>query len=416
MSFLTRSKDRAEGSLFKTSNKKNNENNENNINNVSFLFNQNEFNQNENQKKNGNNKKSKNKKSENKRSELNNYLKSQKDSFNTELMITCLATTSLFSNLQDKWDKTPFSIKMGYLFILGVLLYYNLFFHYNLYFAFLFSLLFSIILFLINKYLGIITLIILLLIVYNQYSYDIKLQGTIMNSTEIVKNKVYNGKINHEFISNTKIPREGTPGVSSYGFWVYLNKPFNNNQIYRNDEWKSIFYRGSSLDSQNSIYNLVQYPGVWLKPDNQTLAIVFKNSGATTESVELPNIEFNKWNHFYITCVNKSVTMYKNGKLELSSTLLQTPLSMNDYGIYITSDYALAQMDDMSGMGTNEEDTNYQGRTGFDGNIAYLTYYDYTLTPSEIEDAYEIYKKKINDYQSFKEKQIENVDVKTLFE
>lgn len=386
--------------------------NENNLNNVSFLFNQNENENKKNESK--KNESKKNEKKNNNKNGLNNYMTLQKDSFNKELMITCLATSSLFSNLQEKWDKSPFSIKMGYLVILGTLLYYNLFFQFNIYLALLFSILISIILFFINHYLGIITFILLLLIIYNRRSYNIKLKGTIMETTQIVKNKAYNGKINHQFISNSKIPREGTPGVSSYSFWLYLNKPYNNENIYRTGQWKSIFYRGSSLDSSNMIYNLVQYPGIWIKPDNQTLAIVFKNNGASTESVELPNVEFNKWNHFYIACVNKSVSIYKNGKLELSSTLLQTPLSMNDYGIYITSDYALSQTEDMTKNIIGEEDNNYNGNTGFDGNIAYLTFYDYTLTPSEIDDCYEIYKKKIEDYMSYKEKQIENVDVKPI--
>ncbi len=403
-------------------NKNENNNEENNENNISFLFNQNELNENgnknqKNQKNNNNNKnqknKNNNKNNNNRFNGLNNYAKIQKNMIGNETIIALLATTSFFRGLQQRWDDTPFSIKIGYLVILGALLYYHLLVQFHMYYALFFIIFISIILFLMNPYVGIVALIFLLLILYNQKKYEIKLRGTLFSETEIKNNKAYDGKKKHEYIKADTIPRELTTGVFSYSFWLYLNKPYDNQPIYRSGEWKSIFYRGSQLDSKDDIANLVQYPGVWIKPDDQTLAFVFKNEGAQNESVELP-VEMNVWTHFLVNCGTRSVSIYKNGKLEVSSALLQNSLSMSDYGIYITSDYALAQLEDMTQEEINEEDSVFSDKTGFDGNLAYLSYYDTQFSPSEIEDCMNLYKEKVEAYQKYKESKFEPRDTSSI--
>lgn len=390
-------------------------------NNVSFLYN-NEVGENSKSKlKNNNMIKNKKNNIENKNNGFRKYMSNQKELISNETLSAILVSSGLLKNINDGWSSTPFQIKMGYLFILSGILYYFLIVNYNFYGALISGLFLTIILLLINFYIGIIFLIILLLMIYNKHSEKIKLAGTLIKATEIKNNKAYNGMKNTKFVPSKIFPKEINTGLFGYSFWIYLNKPQNPPEnsnllykLYRNDEWKSIFYRGTHLDQKNSIATLTQYLGVWLTPNNESLAFVFQQNGGQTESFELTNIDFNVWTHYYVGVSPKSINIYKNGKLEVSSSIQQSAISMNDYGLFITSDYALSQMSDMTKSVIGEEDIIYQNKTGFDGYLAYLTYYEYTLTPTEIVNSINIYQDKINSYENNAKKKIDDVDVKPI--
>ncbi len=387
-------------------NKNKNNNNENNIleSNVSFLYN--------NSNKKNENLKNENKKSENKNNTLKKYLANQKELISNEALSAILVSSGIFKSLTNTWDSTPFQIKMGYIFILGSLLYYFLIMKFNLIGSLIIGILLFFVLFLINFYIGIIYLILLLLMIYNKHNETIKLSGTLIKTTEIKDNKAYNAMKNHEYVKSTIFPKEMTTGLFGYSFWLYINKPLNTNLLYRNNEWKSVFYRGTSLDQKNDISTLTQYLGVWLTPNDESLAFVFQQNGSQTESFELKTLDFNVWTHYYVGVSPKSVNIYKNGKLEVSSALNQSPISMDEYGLYITSDYALSQMEDISKTNIiGEEDLIYSNKTGFDGYIAYLSYYEYPLSANDIENSVNIYVDKINDFENNRKKKIDSVDV-----
>lgn len=392
-------------------------NNKEELNNyISFLY-TNETEEN-NLKKNNNNlknkKKNTNKVEENKNNGFQKYISNQKGLISNEALSAIIISSGLFKNINDAWDTTPFQIKIGYIFILGSILYYFLMIKFNLYGSIISGLLLFILLLLINFYLGIIFLIILLLMIYNKYNEKIKISGTLIKVTEIKNNKPYNGMKNHEFIESKIFPKEINTGLFGYSFWLYINKPLDKNPLYRNNEWKSIFYRGTQLDQKSDISQLTQYLGVWLTPNNESLAFVFQQNGGQTESFELTNIDFNVWTHYYVGVSPKSINIYKNGKLEVSSSIQQSSISMNDYGLFITSDYALSQMSDISESGVSQEDIIYNDKTGFDGYLSYLTYYQYPLSPNEISDSINIHKDKINSYENNRKNKIDNVDVKPL--
>lgn len=351
---------------------------------------------------------------ENKNNGFKKYVSNQKGLISNEALSAILLSSGIFKNINDSWGSTPFQIKMGYIFILSAILYYFLIINYNLYGSLISGILLTIILLLINLYVGIIFLIILLLMIYNKYVEKIKLTGTLIKATEIKNNKAYNCMKNTEFVESKIFPKEVNTGLFGYSFWVYLNKPQNSNILYRNNEWKSIFYRGTQLNQSNEISRLTQYLGVWLTPNNESLAFVFQQNGGQTESIELTNVDFNVWTHYYVGVSPKSINIYKNGKLEVSSSIQQSAISMNDYGLFITSDYALSQISNMSKSEVSEEDTVYVNKTGFDGYLAYLTYYQYTLTPIEIINSINIYKDKINNYVKNAKNKIEDVDVKPI--
>ncbi len=381
-------------------NKKNETFEENdNENNLSFLFNKNNEN-----KKNESNVKNK---SNNKK--VKNYMDEQKDLVSEETLAFLVSSSSFIRSVKINWQNTPFAIKVAYIFIFLSMLYYFLQVKYNLYGAVISALLLFCILFLINMYAAIVYLIVIMLVIYNKRSENLRLLGTLIESTKIVENRPYDGTKDTDYVLASDLPNELTVGTFAYGFWLYLNKPFDNTTIYRNNQWKSIFYRGSELDSKNDISHLTQYVGVWLKPDNQTLAFVFQQNGAQNESIELTNVEFNVWSYYVVNVTNNSVNVFKDGKLEVSSSLNQNAISMNDYGLFITSDYATAQLEDIQNDDGGEEESNeFYGKTGFDGNIAYLTYYEYNLTPVDIEDAMKLYQGNVNSYEKYRESKIEN--------
>ncbi len=377
----------------------------NNQNNLSFLFNKN----NENKVNNSNNKK---KNTSNKK--VNNYIQNQKDLIGEETLAFLGSSFSFIRSVKINWENTPFAIKVAYVFIFLSALYYFLEVNYNLYGAVISALLLFCILFLINVYAAIVYLVVIMLFIYNKRSERLRLLGTLIESTKIVDNRPYDGTEDNDYVLASDLPNELTVGTFAYGFWLYLNKPFENIPIYRNNQWKSIFYRGSELDSKNDISHLTQYVGVWLKPDNQTLAFVFQQNGSQNESIELTNVEFNVWSYYVVNVTNNSVNVFKDGKLEVSSSLNQNAISMNDYGLFITSDYATAQLeiiqndDSMESGDMSSEENEFYGKTGFDGNIAYLTYYEYNLTPKDIEDAKKLYENEVSSYEKYKESKIEN--------
>lgn len=378
-------------------------------NNISFLYNTNNSTSNSNK-----NNKNKNKKEENKNNGLKKYLKNQRELISNEALSAILLSSGMFSNMSSTWDSTPFQIKMGYIFILVILLYYFLIIKFNFIGSLIIGILLFFILLLIHFYLGIIFFILLLLIIYNKHNEKVKLSGTLIKATEIKDNKAYNAMKNHEFVKSTTFPKEMTTGMFGYSFWIYIEKPLNTESLYRNNEWKSIFYRGTELDQKNDISLLTQYLGVWLTPNNESMAFVFQQNGSQTESFELKNLDFNVWTHYYVGVSPKSINIYKNGKLEISSSIQQSPISMDEYGLYITSDYALAQMNNISKSIVGEEDTVYSNKTGFNGYLAYVTYYEYLLNSEEVENSVNMYMDKINDFENNRKKKIEDIRVKPI--
>ncbi len=384
------------------SNKNKNNKNKNNENedNISFLYDNNE-------------KREDNKKNNKRKSGLEEYGNAQKSLISNEALTAVLATSSFFKNISNTWDKTPFQIKMGYIFILGTLLYYFLIMNFNLYYSIAFSILLFLIFFLINPYVGIIFIIIIALIIYNQHHKKVRASGTLIKETEINKNKPYDAQNDSLTIESKRFPKQMTTGLFGYSFWLFLNKSDSNDELYRNDEWKSVFYRGTEMEDKSDISTLTQYLGVWLTPYNESLAFVFQQNGGNTESFELNNIEFNSWNHFYVGVSPHSINIYKNGKLEVSSAIKQSPIVSDDFALYITSDDAVSKLGSTSN-GESEDDDEGSGTTGFDGHIAYITYYEYSLNPNEIEDSMKVYEDKINEYEKYRKSKIEDVIIYPL--
>ncbi len=378
-------------------------------NNISFLLN-NRLMNNENEEKKGNGgNRGNGGNGGTRKNRKNNYNEMQKQVTMNETMAMMMGARATLGSIERNWDETPFGVKMGYLFILGAILYYYIVVNYNIYGAVIAGALLAGVVFMWSLFLSILVILVLVLVIYFKQSEKIRLGGHLIEGTEIVDHEVYKGKRDHLFVSASDLPNELEVGTFSYSFWLYLNKPPMNGKLYRSGKWKSIFYRGSKLDSKNDLSTLTQYLGVWLKPDDQTMAFVFQQNGSQNESIEFSNIEYGEWTYFVVNCTKNSVNIFKNGKLEVSSSLKQNPVSMNDYGIYITSDYGMAQMDLVSGdISSSAEDENPDNDTGFDGYLAYLTYYNENLGVDEIETVMSFYKAKVDAYETWKQKMLES--------
>jgi len=225
--------------------------------------------------------------------------------------------------------------------------------------------------------------------VTNAYNQIQNVIGIPILETDILKNKLgkpYDAMSGSLVISNSKLPQDLNGGYFSYSFWLYVSDDNfkNGKEGYRYNEWKSIFYRGNTINSTNNVdlSNMIQYPGFWLSPNLNNLVAVFQD-GTIVERIEIDNILLNEWFNVCVVVETKSVTIYINGLLDRSINLNQSIKIMNNYDLYITSDQEL-----------NKED-----KSGFKGSIAELIYFNYALSPSLVYNSYLYYKNIINKYQ-----------------
>lgn len=213
--------------------------------------------------------------------------------------------------------------------------------------------------------------------------------GNPILQTDIVRNyKPYDCTSGSLMLSSDNLPQELMGGFYTYSFWLYVNggNNSNNNGVdwysYRFKEWKSVFYRGNSMNNDGDMSSLIQFPGIWLTPVINNMVIVFQN-GSTVERLEIDNIQFNMWNSYTLVLEAKSVSIYINGLLERSLNLHQNINIMNNYNLYLTSDI----------------NASHNKKSGFAGYLAELMCYNYALSPSYIYSSYIYYKKIIDSYQ-----------------
>jgi hypothetical protein len=264
---------------------------------------------------------------------------------------------------------------------------------YNLPLSIISAFLEFLILFLINKPLSFLFIGVYIFINIGISMHKIKTLGRPILKTDIIKNKEpYRCDNNSLTIENNKLEQDLYGGYFTYSYWLYVNGNIEskvNWNNYRYNEWKSIFYRGTPIDSSGDLSGLIQFPGFWLTPVLNNLVIVFQN-GSYVERLELDNIPFNTWMNIVVVVETKSVSIYVNGLLDRTLSLYQSISIMNGYNLYLTSDLKTSKN---------------QNQCGFAGYLAELIYYNFALKPIDILKSYTYYKKIINNYEL---KQIKN--------
>jgi hypothetical protein len=152
---------------------------------------------------------------------------------------------------------------------------------------------------------------------------------------------------------------------------------------FRYNKFKNIFVRGDNPNDVENLNKIKQYPGMWLGPELTSLYLVFSN-GSNSESFLLENLELNKWMNITITINGNTLSIYRNGFLEMTS-LVSSLLYLNN--IKNKSIYFLGN-----------PNLNSTSQEGFPGFINYFNFYNRVLTPDEINTLYVNYLPLISTY------------------
>ena len=185
--------------------------------------------------------------------------------------------------------------------------------------------------------------------------------------------------------------KEENVGYMTYSFWIYIysfDSGNSSNRIeYRNLEgeddvsnWKHVWHRGNeAIQTGDSYYDqIIQYPGVWLSPNLESIVFDFNNGQDTLERLELPITEYNKWTNYSIVLNKNILSVYQDGKLENTIMLNQKSISSSGFNVY---------------LGTQGLESN-----GFPGYLAYFTYFNDVYNSDTIFELYKHYKKKLSKY------------------
>ncbi len=320
------------------------------------------------------------------------YMNSNKTNKNIKYSEFITKFKPYYSAIYDYMYNVPLITKsLNVLIPLSVTYYYTII-NLNMTISIIFAILTSIALLFYIKILGLLFIIFYIIIVINRYNLKNRIIGKPIAETDLI-NGPFDATGNALIIPNTSLDRVNGNNSFTYSFWIYVNGTDNiinktNNWLnYRNNEWKSVFYRGSLITNDNKdLTNFVQYPGVWLTPKTNNLVIVFQNA-TDVERLEINNIEFNQWNNFIIVVETRSISVYVNGLLFETLNLQQNTLQMQQYSLYLGGDKLLSSTGNKS---------------GFAGYISYLTYLDYALNVNDIAILYNYYKEILDTYQNNK--------------
>ena len=228
----------------------------------------------------------------------------------------------------------------------------------------------------------------------NMSSQNSVFNGSIVNSnclkTDCATNTNYTNTESCCIIDKSNFKEENI-GYMTFSFWIYIysfDSGNTNNRIEflnlksEDDEasWKHIWHRGNDVCKSGNDYDdsTIQYPGVWLSPNLETISFDFNNGEDTLEKLELPISEYNKWTNYSLVLNNNILSVYQNGKLENTIMLNQKTISFKNFNVY---------------LGTQ----GLEG-SGFPGYLAYFTYFNDVYNSDVIYDLYKHYKKKMDKY------------------
>jgi hypothetical protein len=298
-----------------------------------------------------------------------------------------------YDHVKNVIKETPLQIKILNITVPLALTYIFTIMFYNLAFSIIFSLLTFGVIALMSFPIAIGYMILYIIVISTQSSERLSILGTPIKETDIRKNKTPFDCANKSLIikSNT-LPKTLNKNYFSYTFWIYINnqtssdKNYNTWNNFRYNEWKSVFYRGDAITA-NNLNILNQYPGVWLTPILNNMVVVFQN-GSTVERLEITNVPFNKWVNYAIVVEKSAVSIYIDGLLDRTLNLSNS-VAISEGNIYISGDKEIS-------FATSVDSK----KSGFAGSLAQLIYYNNALTPSDVYQSYEYYKRIVDDYQN----------------
>lgn len=275
---------------------------------------------------------------------------------------------------------------------------------YNLGLSILFAIITTILIFIFGgTYLSLIFVVLYSVYLIKIINLKYKNAGIIINQTNI--NKTSDGlammcdkpqTVENNIISYKNFRDEVDNRNFSICVFLYINgsnpKYKNNFKNYRFRDWKSIFYFGqneiieSSDNNPTELKDLKQIPGLWLKPTLNNLVLV-TNDGQNNGLTELNDVPLNEWFSVSIIVNSSSISLYKNCKLEKIITLNSYLPDTSEYNLYIANDGKLIKYND------DKE------RNGFPGQMAFFTYYNFSLSQKSMNEYCSKYSSILNNYQ-----------------
>jgi hypothetical protein len=169
-------------------------------------------------------------------------------------------------------------------------------------------------------------------------------------STSIIQSTIQDGK--KPIQSKHPLPRslDQKEGLTfSYTCWLKID-----DFAYRYGESKVVFVKGS--EDLKTVC-----PALLIDGNTNSLLVKLDTFGAQ-ETISIPNIPAKKWMHVAISVDQDSVDVYINGTLYTHHSIAQVP-KQNNMPVH----------------------TSVAG--GFDGKIANLEYYNYFMTPADVQKA-----------------------------
>lgn len=302
-------------------------------------------------------------------------------------------TKAKYVALKKVYNDVPLQVKIINIVVPFSLTYFFTFIRFRLPVSIIFAIITFLIIFMMSRISAFIFIVLYAFSVANVKAAMNKIIGTPIAATDIKKNNgPYNCISNSLVINNNALSQELSGGYFTYSFWLYVNG--NDNYInngntwnsYRYNEWKSIMYRGTPINSNGDLSTLIQFPGFWLTPVLNNMVVVFQN-GNYIERLEVDNIPFNTWTNYTVVVETKSVSVYINGLLDRTLSLYQNINIMNGYNLYLTNDKPISKN---------------SAESGFAGYIGELIFFNYALSPKDINNSYKYYKKIIDNYQNKK--------------
>jgi hypothetical protein len=141
----------------------------------------------------------------------------------------------------------------------------------------------------------------------------------------------------------------------TWSVWIFIE-----DLQYNGNKYRHIFHKGSNENVNGDLLYMTNAPGMYIKPNSNTIVVMMNTYNIVNQEVEVPDIPLNKWVNIIIRCQNTQFDIYVNGVITRSLNLLGLP--KQNYGNTFVS---------MNG--------------GFDGFISNLTYYAYACSVSEIQ-------------------------------
>jgi hypothetical protein len=146
-----------------------------------------------------------------------------------------------------------------------------------------------------------------------------------------------------------------TDGIEfTWSVWILITN------LTRSRKYSCIFYKGNNNLTPEGRNYPNNAPGLYLKPDSNTLVVVMNTYNVIEQEIEIPDIPVNLWVNVIIRCENTTLDVYINGTIARSLQLSGLP--KQNYGdVYVA----------MNG--------------GFSGNISNLWYFNYALGTAAIQ-------------------------------